>query len=51
MSKHDIKEFIKRVIALAIYRDSSSGGIIRLLDITPEKVERDYVPYNDFYIK
>jgi 20S proteasome subunit beta 1 len=34
MTKNDCKEFIKSAIALAIYRDSSSGGIIRLLDIT-----------------
>jgi len=51
MSKHEIKEFIKSAIALAIYRDSSSGGIIRLLDITEEKIEREYVPYDDFKIK
>jgi 20S proteasome subunit beta 1 len=51
MSKLEIKEFIKSSIALACYRDSSSGGIIRLLDITEDKVEREYVPYDDFKIK
>jgi len=34
MTKYEISEFIKSVVALAIFRDSSSGGIIRLLDIT-----------------
>ena len=51
MSKLECAEFIKSCIALAIYRDSSSGGIIRLLDITKDKVEREYVPYDDFKIK
>jgi 20S proteasome subunit beta 1 len=51
MSKHEIKDFIKRTIGLAIYRDSSSGGIIRLLDITKDKVEREYIPYPEFHIK
>lgn len=51
MSKNEIKEFIKSAIALACYRDSSSGGVIRLLDITQDKIERDYVPYPEFKIK
>ena len=51
MSRSEIKEFIKSAIALAIYRDSSSGGVIRLIDITKDGVERDFVPYNDFKIK
>jgi 20S proteasome subunit beta 1 len=50
MSKAEAKEFIKSCIALAIFRDSSSGGIIRLLDITEKGIERDYVPYPDFKI-
>ena len=50
MSKHECKEFIKQAISHAIYRDSSSGGIIRLLDITKEKLEMEYVPYTDFKI-
>lgn len=51
MSKAECKEFIKSCIALACFRDTSSGGIIRLLDITEGGVERDYVPYNEFKIK
>lgn len=51
MSKHEAREFIKSCIALACYRDSSSGGIIRLLDITQDKIEREYVPYTEFKIK
>ena len=51
MPRDRVIEFLKSAISLACYRDSSSGGICRLLDITKDKVERGYVPYNDFQIK
>lgn len=51
MSRAECAEFIKSCIALACYRDTSSGGVIRLLDITKDKVTREYVPYPDFKIK
>ena len=51
MSKEEAIEFVKSAISLACYRDGSSGGIIRLITITPEKVERSFVPYQDFKIK
>ena len=44
-------EFLKSAIALACYRDGSSGGIIRTVNITKDKVERTFTPYNDFKIK
>ena len=50
MSLAEAKEFVKSCIALACFRDSSSGGIIRLLDLTEKGVTRDYVPYNEFKI-
>ena len=28
-------------------RDGSSGGCIRLVNITKEKEEREFIPYND----
>ena len=51
MTRNECKEFIKSCIALACFRDSSSGGIIRLVDITEGGIERDYVPYDNFKIK
>ena len=51
MTKHETKEFIKSCIALAAYRDSSSGGIIRMVDITKDGITRDYVPYDEFKIQ
>lgn len=44
-------EFLKSAISLACFRDSSSGGIIRMVNITKEKVDRHYFPYQDFKIK
>jgi len=51
MSKMECKEFIKSCVALAMYRDGSSGGVIRILDITEEGVERDYVTHQELKIK
>lgn len=51
MSKAEVKEFLKSCISLACYRDGSSGGCIRLLDITEDKVEREFHPYSSFLIK
>jgi len=51
MTKDEAVDFLKSAVALACYRDGSSGGIIRMIDLTAEKVERTYVPYQDFKIK
>ena len=51
MSKQAIKDFLKSCISLACFRDSSSGGCIRLLDITKDKCEREFHPYSNFIIK
>ena len=51
MTKHECKEFIKSSIALAMFKDSSSGGVIRIVDITKDGVEREYIPYDDLKIK
>lgn len=51
MTRHECKEFVKSCIALACFRDTSSGGVIRLVDITKDGVQRDYVPYDEFKIK
>ena len=51
MSEAECREFIESCIALAVYRDTSSGGIIRTLTIKEEGIERRYVPYNNFKIK
>lgn len=47
MSKQDAKEFMKKAITLAIYRDNSSGGVIRLIDITKTGYTREYISHNE----
>ena len=45
------KEFITSAISLACYRDGSSGGVIRMINITKDGTERYFVPYQDFKMK
>ena len=51
MTAEEAKVFLKKCISLAVYRDGSSGGIIRMIEIREEGVERTYIPYNDFDIQ
>jgi 20S proteasome subunit beta 1 len=46
MSRQDAKQFIINAITLATYRDNSSGGIIRMVDLTYEGFTRDYITYD-----
>jgi len=47
MSREDAKQFVKNAITLAMHRDNSSGGIIRLMDITREGFRREYISNDD----
>ncbi|GJE84493.1 20S proteasome subunit [Phanerochaete sordida] len=40
-------EFVKNTLALAMSRDGSSGGVIRMCVITKEGVERVFIPGNE----
>ncbi|KLO19857.1 20S proteasome subunit [Schizopora paradoxa] len=40
-------EFVKNTLALAMSRDGSSGGCIRMVVITEEKTERMFIPGNE----
>ena len=51
MTRDQAEAFLKSAVALACYRDGSSGGIIRTVDITKDGVQRGYTPYTDFQIK
>ncbi|KAI8391539.1 proteasome subunit beta type-6 [Radiomyces spectabilis] len=44
MSKEECIDFVKNSLALAMSRDGSSGGVIRMAVITKEGVERLFVP-------
>lgn len=51
MSKAEAYEFLKEAISLACYRDGSSGGCIRMVDITEEKLDRHFIKFNDKTIR
>jgi 20S proteasome subunit beta 1 len=40
------RSFVKTAIAHAMARDGSSGGVIRIVAISKDGVEREYVPGN-----
>ncbi|KAG2193352.1 hypothetical protein INT47_001016 [Mucor saturninus] len=46
MTREECEEFVKNSLALAMSRDGSSGGVIRLAVITKDGVERLFVPGN-----
>ncbi|KZT12833.1 20S proteasome subunit [Laetiporus sulphureus 93-53] len=45
--KEETIEFVKNTLSLAMSRDGSSGGVIRMCVITEESVERLFVPGNE----
>lgn len=47
MTKEETVEFAKSAIGLAMSRDGSSGGTIRMVIITAAGVERVFVPGNE----
>ncbi|NWZ97577.1 PSB6 protein, partial [Nesospiza acunhae] len=47
MSRLQCQEFVARALALAMVRDGSSGGVIRLAAITEEGVERTVLAGSD----
>jgi len=44
MSKEQCQDFVKNALSHAMARDGSSGGVIRMVTITKDKVERVMVP-------
>ncbi|KAJ1668442.1 Proteasome subunit beta type-1 [Coemansia sp. RSA 1813] len=46
MTKEECVEFVRSSVSLAMTRDGSSGGVIRLAVITEDNVERIFVPGN-----
>lgn len=43
MTKEECQEFVKTAISLAILRDGSSGGVVRLASITADGIERQTI--------
>eukprot|EP01048_Picozoa_sp_COSAG05_P003501 COSAG05_NODE_162_length_15499_cov_23.006104_11_plen_158_part_00 len=47
MSKEECESFCKNTVSLAMARDGSSGGIIRMATITKEGVNKVYIPHQE----
>ncbi|PWN41505.1 proteasome-domain-containing protein [Ceraceosorus guamensis] len=45
--KEQTIDFVRKALSLAMRRDGSSGGTIRMVDISEEGVERHFIPGND----
>ena len=49
-TKAELKEFVKHAISLAMFRDGSSGGCVRIVDINKDGVHKEYFPHEDLPI-
>jgi 20S proteasome subunit beta 1 len=47
MTKEECQQFVKNALSHAMARDGSSGGVIRTVTITKERVERDFISGNN----
>lgn len=47
MSQAECQQFVKNAVSLAMWRDGSSGGVIRMVTITKDGVEREMVSGDD----
>jgi len=47
MSLEEAKNLLKKSVSLAMSRDGSSGGIIRILNVTPQSVTREYITHTE----
>ncbi len=51
MTRKECRDFLVSAVSLAMFRDSSSGGIIRLVDITKDGVTREYISRDQLPLK
>ena len=47
----EARDFVVRAVAHAMSRDASSGGIIRLMNITKEGLQREFIDFKDLPAK
>ena len=50
MSRAECKEFVKKAVSLAMYRDGGSGGCVRLADVNAEGVTKEFFPHEELPI-
>jgi len=51
MTKEECKTFLLNAVSLAIYRDGSSGGVVRIMDVTKDGAKREYYGHNELPIQ
>ena len=51
MSKKECRDFVLSAVSLAMFRDSGSGGIVRLLDVNKDGIKREYITREELPIK
>ena len=51
MTRKECRDFVVASISLAMYRDSSSGGVVRIVDITKDGVSREYISHEQLPLK
>jgi len=51
MTRKECRDFIVTAVSLAMFRDCSSGGSIRVLDISKDSTTREYIAYDKLEIK
>lgn len=50
-SLQEAKHFVVTAVSHALSRDGSSGGAIRLVNITKESTQREFIDYKDLTVK
>jgi len=51
MSYLEARNLVTKAVSNAMVRDGSSGGIMRLMNVTKDKSEREFINYSDLPIK
>ena len=51
MTRKECRDFVVSAVSLSMYRDASSGGIIRLIDIPKDAVNRELLRHENLAIK
>jgi 20S proteasome subunit beta 1 len=49
MSRQECRDFIVKSLSLAMFRDNSSGGIVRLVDINKDGYQREVVRHSQIF--
>ena len=51
MTAVQCRSFLVQAVSLAMYRDGSSGGVVRIVNVTKDGAKREYYSHNDLPIQ